>query len=1408
MKKKFLESPLHHKIFFVTVALAVLSACSFTGIFYAKKAFTSPAPSAPADFRMPFDSFRMKGETSGIGTQFAITDSEYLNITLDSTETVDLRLTSMPKVITMMFNPATTTSATTTEITISGLVKNTTYYKYEDDYHHLAQFTSDDNGAYSYAQDISIQHFVFIQTRKSTKFIADNETGGDCTTIGNWNAETKTCTLTTDISETVQIDSDGITLDGNNHNLTITPANTTVGVFIPNRVGVVIKNLVIHSASDGIILSRSSGSTITNNIIAESGMGIFLDFSVNNEIIHNTTDNGTFGIRIQEDSSGNVVSSNTLQENDYYDLYVGGYVFSPSAYCNNIITGNIGSGNRPIGFFNSSVILNNVEYAELILCNADGSNINNVTIMGSAQKKNNGLLMWLTDNSTLSDITATNGFGMDILTSNSNIFKNVFVSNSDIGIALIESHNNEIDGGTLNNNNTGILSMMDNAGIVIHNVTISNNATGVSFFGAGHLVYNNNFIGNGIQTIAEGPFNLQKPIGGNYWSDYHTPAQGCNDQDTDGFCDAPYVVGNTQDNLPWTKQDGWKGTTTPQTLTLATTTEDDFIQDEKGVADKTKFTFSVVYTDPSGGTASPQVRLYLDSKYGTSSLSIRPDTSTTTPPELHDGDFANGELFARTLTFPKGVYTYHYEANGGAQRFPATGELTFTTGYSNVAFLPGIKASRLFRYDCGNPDCEDQLWEPNADSDTVGIVLNPDGSSADTGIYLKNENAGILDQANITTEWNGAIIDLFRDNFYISFIESMNKLVTPDENGKEIINKWKALPYDWRLAFPKILNNGYLSPNGYIYYDDSYGTETRYLLNQIRSLARTSATGKVTIIGHSMGGLLAKKILRDYSDIATSTETLILVDSPQLGTPQAIASLLHGTKEDIPEDFGFVSSQEVGREVVQNMPSAYTLLPSKKYVERVMDENQNYTTLMAQNENLRNIADDPLYDSSKVLNFYQTKYGTTTITTYDGLKDFLGGNDGHLQAPDNDVIHPKIIQADMMRDAQLIHDDIDNWIPPKNIRIVQIAGWGIPSTIRGLEYKGNFHQHCNNAGMNTFCWDEGKFDVELLFTFDGDGRVVLPSQIGMATTTEMYFVDLYRYNTDNYFSFLDPVDRTHASVLEVDTVRDLLQNIIEEKENPANSLRYIKTEISQLNPTGINKLIRLSLRSPVRIDIFNQQGSHLGISASSTPNYTLYDTEMPNSYYLEMGEGKYLGFSLEASTTIKLQGTGTGTFTLSLEQYQGDTKEASQTFTDIPVSTTTKATLIINTLNDAKELALDNDGNGTIDTIVFTDENKETITFQTLKNEILKLDSKVRPALLNQATVAEKQFAKKNYIATKALLLVLKKEIQVLSQKKIANKWQIEKMQALRITAVIDELISQMDEFIYPAKKNSKGRKY
>ena len=38
--------------------------------------------------------------------------------------------------------------------------------------------------------------------------ITDDATGGECTTIGTWNSASKTCTLTSDVSETITIDSD------------------------------------------------------------------------------------------------------------------------------------------------------------------------------------------------------------------------------------------------------------------------------------------------------------------------------------------------------------------------------------------------------------------------------------------------------------------------------------------------------------------------------------------------------------------------------------------------------------------------------------------------------------------------------------------------------------------------------------------------------------------------------------------------------------------------------------------------------------------------------------------------------------------------------------------------------------------------------------------------------------------------------------------------------------------------------------------------------------------------------------------------------------------------------------------------------------------------------------------------
>ena len=82
--------------------------------------------------------------------------------------------------------------------------------------------------------------------------------------------------------------------------------------------------------------------------------------------------------------------------------------------------------------------------------------------------------------------------------------------------------------------------------------------------------------------------------------------------------------------------------------------------------------------------------------------------------------------------------------------------------------------------------------------------------------------------------------------------------------GAGIINEWKALPYDWRLALEDMLASGKKigEKNGEdnISYLDA--TSTPYIFQELERLAETSDTGKVTIITHSNGGLVAKYLLR------------------------------------------------------------------------------------------------------------------------------------------------------------------------------------------------------------------------------------------------------------------------------------------------------------------------------------------------------------------------------------------------------------------------------------------------------------------------------------------------------------------------------------------------------------------
>src|SRR3990172_3537956 len=132
------------------------------------------------------------GWVSGEGTCFAVTNSTYLNVTLCSSEVVNVTLESVPDVVS--FTIEQVDGVTSTDLTWSGLEGNTTYYRHQDG-HLVENFTTED-GNYSYTQDLSAPRHVFIAEGTSTKYVRDAANGGDCYLIGTWDGPTKTCTLT------------------------------------------------------------------------------------------------------------------------------------------------------------------------------------------------------------------------------------------------------------------------------------------------------------------------------------------------------------------------------------------------------------------------------------------------------------------------------------------------------------------------------------------------------------------------------------------------------------------------------------------------------------------------------------------------------------------------------------------------------------------------------------------------------------------------------------------------------------------------------------------------------------------------------------------------------------------------------------------------------------------------------------------------------------------------------------------------------------------------------------------------------------------------------------------------------------------------------------------------------------
>ena len=251
------------------------------------------------------------GQTSGIKTIFQVTDSDYLNITIQSTVVIEATVQSAPKVVSVVIQPNAVPS---TQLTFFGFIPNKTYYRYDNSFKNETVFNTDNTGSFGFTQNISQGHHVWIQEIQGTKFIEDNATGGNCTLIGNWDNTTKTCVLNQDLTDNIEIVSNGITLDCDGHQLSDGFAWTSFAVLLNNRTNVTVKNCTINNATNAINASFSDNNTFINNTTSGNSTSFRILSSDNNTISNNTSSANGQGVALSSFSQNNTVTNNNISD--------------------------------------------------------------------------------------------------------------------------------------------------------------------------------------------------------------------------------------------------------------------------------------------------------------------------------------------------------------------------------------------------------------------------------------------------------------------------------------------------------------------------------------------------------------------------------------------------------------------------------------------------------------------------------------------------------------------------------------------------------------------------------------------------------------------------------------------------------------------------------------------------------------------------------------------------------------------------------------------------------------------------------------------------------------------------------------------------------------------------------------
>jgi len=414
-----------------------------------------------------------------------------------------------------------------TTFSLSGLQQNLTYHMYINGYRNHEVITTDANGSVTFSLDTSTPTYVMIQTQPSTIFVSLSDISGDglrCAQdydfnpmtlmeeptgifFGDWDADTNTCTLTQDVTETVQIDDSNITLDciknplaedddsdsnGNDdvERFKITGPGFGNGVFMFSGTGNTVKNCEISGFTIGIFNLNfgptSGGHTIMGNDVHDmTGIGVLLlESNVKSFItanhIHDMNGIGVFLIN----SNNHVVDYNIIENiepdptppflnsNGIFLLFSGNVKLEKNEISNVqfFATPNGGKFNgEGITIFGSSdpEIINNTVSGSFVGIHIH-SNSQNMTLTGNTLLNNTFNLILEISIAVEGGNTVTNRFlSFNIDATNTVDGKPILYLKNEVGTVID------------NSSNAGMVYCIQCDDVTIKDLTVSNNGTGI-----------------------------------------------------------------------------------------------------------------------------------------------------------------------------------------------------------------------------------------------------------------------------------------------------------------------------------------------------------------------------------------------------------------------------------------------------------------------------------------------------------------------------------------------------------------------------------------------------------------------------------------------------------------------------------------------------------------------------------------------------------------------------------------------------------------------------------------------------------------------------------------------------------------------------------------------------------------